>query len=67
MKESKISSLSSADIAFYEQLADEAEADFNAEVDAMSDRECYEIIEKWRKRDGLPSRTFEEFIGMISK
>jgi hypothetical protein len=52
---------------YFEQLADETMVDIDAEADAMSDRECYEINEKWRKRDGFPPLTFEEFMGYLNK
>jgi hypothetical protein len=49
MKESKISSLFSADIAFYEQLADDAMADLNAKAASLTDRQVYDYFMGRRK------------------
>jgi tRNA(His) 5'-end guanylyltransferase len=67
MKESKISSLSSADIAFYEQLADETMADLDAKAAAMTDRQVYDYFSERRKKAGISSISFEEFWGHSEK
>jgi hypothetical protein len=66
MKESKISSLSSAELSELAPVVAAVRADmaqFDAAAEAMSDRETYELNEKLRKAYGWPPRSFEEFWG----